>query len=219
VSPLKIYPQIIAMKKISFSKYAIALLALFMVAGYSFSQPSNSPSPMDALQYGVVLDDPQMKNVQVQKDITFLSDEKGSLKLDLYSLPGIQAGEKHPAVIFLNAIGERSGQRKVKSWGIYTTWPTLMAANGYIGISMEADAARIDESIKAVFDFIDTKGSQYNIDKDKLGVYAASANVTRSVAYLMSDKAYKGIKAAVLYYGQSPGRLFPQRPACIVCGI
>jgi len=136
------------------------MLVLLIAGSYSFSQPSNSPSPMDALQYGVVLDDPQMKNVQVQKDITFLSDEKGTLKLDLYSLRGMQAGEKRPAVIFLNAIGERSGQRKVKSWGIYTTWPTLMAANGYIGISMEADGTRIDESIKAVFDFIDANGSQ-----------------------------------------------------------
>jgi len=196
------------MKKISFFKCTIIMLVLLIAGSYSFSQPSNSPSPMDALQYGVVLDDPQMKNVQVQKDITFLSDEKGTLKLDLYSLRGMQAGEKRPAVIFLNAIGERSGQRKVKSWGIYTTWPTLMAANGYIGISMEADGTRIDESIKAVFDFIDANGSQYHIDKDNLGVYAASANVTRSVAYLMSEKAYKGIKAAVLYYGQAPGGPF-----------
>jgi tetratricopeptide (TPR) repeat protein len=196
------------MKKISFYKCMMAMLILLMAGRPSFSQPASTPSPMDALQYGVVLDDPQMKNVQVQKDITFLSDEKGTLKLDLYALPGMQAGEKHPAVIFLNAIGERSGQRKVKSWGIYTTWPTLMAANGYIGISMEADGARINESIKALFDFIDAKGSQYNIDKDKLGVYAASANVTGSVDYLMSEKAYKGIKAAVLYYGRAPGGPF-----------
>lgn len=184
------------------------MLVLMIAGSYSFSQPSNAPSPMDALQYGVVLDDPQMKNVQVQKDITFLSDEKGTLKLDLYSLPAMQAGEKHPAIIFLNAIGERNGQRKVKSWGIYTTWPTLMAAKGYIGISMEADGLRINESIKAVFDFIDSKGSQYNIDKDKLGVYAASANVTGSVDYLMGENAYKGIKAAVLYYGRAPGGPF-----------
>jgi len=196
------------MKRISFNKYMIVMLAFLSAGSYTFSQPSNAPSPMDALQYGVVLDDPQMKNVQAQKDIIFLSDEKGTLKLDLYSLPGMQAGEKHPAIIFLNAIGERSGQRKVKSWGIYTSWPTLMAANGYIGISMEADASRINESIKAVFDFIDAKGSQYHIDKDKLGVYAASANVSGSVVYLMSDKVYKGIKAAVLYYGQAPAGPF-----------
>ena len=186
----------------------MTMLALPVAGSYSFAQSSNATSPMDALQYGVVLDDPQMKNVQVQKDITFLSDEKGALKLDVYSLPGMQTGEKRPAIIFLNAIGERSGERKVKSWGIYTTWPTLIAANGYIGISMECDAVRINESIKAVFDFIDAKGAQYNIDKEKLGVYAASANVTGSVDYLMGEKAYKGIKAAVLYYGRSPSGPF-----------
>jgi tetratricopeptide (TPR) repeat protein len=79
-----------------------------------------------------------------------------------------------------------------------------MAANGYIGISMEADGSRIQESIKGVFDFIAEKGKLYNIDTGKLGVYAASANVTQSVTYLMKESAYPGIKAAALYYGGAP---------------
>ncbi|MES1223410.1 MAG: hypothetical protein ABUT20_48390, partial [Bacteroidota bacterium] len=80
----------------------------------------------------------------------------------------------------------------------------LMAAKGYIGISMETDGSRIEESIQGLFDFLDKNGSNYNVDKDKLGVYAASANVSQSVSYLMGNKAYKGIKAAVLYYGGTP---------------
>jgi tetratricopeptide (TPR) repeat protein len=149
-----------------------------------------------------------MKNVKVQQDITFLSDEKGVLKIDIYFPPGLNTNELRPAIIFLNAIGERPGERKVKSWDIYTSWATLMAANGYIGISMEADAARIQKSIQSIFDFIEANGEHYNIDKNRLGVYAASANVTQSVAYLMNDKAYKGIKAAALFYGASPSGPF-----------
>ena len=42
---------------------------------------------------------------------------------------------------------------------------------------------------------------KYNIDTKKLGVYAASANVTESLNYLMGTKVSAGIKAAVLYYG------------------
>ena len=95
-----------------------------------------------------------MKKVVVKKDITYLKDEKGSLNIDIYSPPNLKSNETRPAIIFLNAIGENAGQRKVKSWGIYTTWPQLMAAQGYIGISMEADGGRIQQSIQELFKFI-----------------------------------------------------------------
>ena len=180
------------------------LPTLILLSINALAQNNNSTSVMDPLSFGVVLDDPATKNVIVKPDITFLRDTKGTLKLDIYQPPGLHTNDQRPAIIFLNAIGENAGQRKVKSWGIYTSWPKLMAAKGYIGISMEADAGRIQESIQGVFDFIDKKGGQYNIDKDKLGVYAASANVNQSATYILSQKAYRGIKAAVLYYGGVP---------------
>jgi tetratricopeptide (TPR) repeat protein len=66
----------------------------------------------------------------------------------------------------------------------------------------------VQESFQGLFKFLDENGATYNIDRDKLGVYAASANSTASGTYLMSDKAYKGIKAAVLYYGSAPASPF-----------
>ena len=83
-----------------------------------------------------------------------------------------------------------------------------MAAKGYIGISMETDGARVTESIENLFAFLDKNADQYQIDKTRLGVYAASANVSMSTQYLMGLKAYKGIKAAVLYYGNAPDVTF-----------
>lgn len=195
------------MKRIFFNPKTNLLIIISLIGLQAWCQQT-AKSVMDPLQYGLVLDDPKMKEVKAQRDVTYLSDEKGTLKLDLYSLPGLTANDKRPAIIFLNAIGERPNARKVKSWGIYTTWPTMIAANGYIGISMEADASRIQECLQGIFNFIDSKGDQYHIDKNRLGVYAASANVGRSVEYLMSDKAYKGIKAAALFYGSSPAGPF-----------
>jgi hypothetical protein len=148
------------------------------------------------------LDDPAMKTVIVKKDIVYLQDTKGKLHLDIYSPPNLEAGIKRPAIIFLNALGDDAGGTKLKNSGIYTTWPQLMAAHGYIGISMESDGTRIPESIRGLFKFLDSRASDYNIDKDKLGVYAASANVSQSSTYLMSSDTYPGIKAAVLYYGR-----------------
>lgn len=174
----------------------------FSITIVTYSQSASSP--LDVINFGVVLDDPGMTSVTVKQDVPYLQDAKGNLHIDIYSPPTIKRGEKRPAIIFLNAIGETPGNPKVKSWGIYSTWPRLMAAQGYIGISMESDAARIQESLQALFSFLDSKGIDYGIDKDRLGVYAASANVTKSSQYLLGKEASKGIKAAVLYYGRPP---------------
>lgn len=179
----------------------IFLIALVASSSTLYAQNTN---PFDMNSFGVILDDPKMKDVKLNPDVPYLEDGKGKLHIDIYSLPGMKAGEKRPAVIFLNSIGDAPGQNKVKSWGIYATWPRLIAAQGYIGISMEADGTRIQESLQALFRFLDNKGAGFNIDKDRLGVYAASANVTQSSRYLMSNEVSKGIKAAVLYYGRPP---------------
>lgn len=170
------------------------------------AQTHDPNSPLYGNQYGVVLEHPDMKKVIVKKNVLYLQDAKGSLHVDMYFPVDMKKQEKIPAVIFLNAIGDSRvpGDPKVKEWGIYRTWPQLMAANGYVGISMEADDSRVMESIEGLFQFLKEKGEAYNIDADRLGVYAASANVSRSATYLMSKKVSPGIKAAVLYYGAVP---------------
>ncbi len=180
--------------------FCFALIAVLQAS----AQNSNQLSPSDHLNFGVVLEHPDMEKVVVKQGVNYFKDEKASLDLDIYLPPGLQANEKRPAVIFLNAIGDRPGERNLKSWGIYSTWPKLMAAHGFVGISMDCDATRVQESLEGVFRFLAKKGGVFNIDPDRLGVYAASANVRNGSAYLMGEKAFAGIKAAVLYYGAVP---------------
>ena len=191
------------MKKFSNKIHFLFLTGLLLFSLETKSQGNSKSEQLDPLSFGLILDDPEMKNVIVKKDITYLKDEKGELKIDIYQPSKLKTNENRPAIIFLNAIGEIDSQRRVKSWGIYSTWPKLMAAKGYVGISMETDGSRIQESIGALFNFLDKNAIHYNIDANRLGVYAASANVSQSLVYLMGDKAYRGIKAAVLYYGSA----------------
>ena len=181
----------------------ILLSVFFCFSVCAFAQTSNL-SVFDGRSWGIVLEHPEMKNVRVKPNISYLTDQNGTLKMDVYQPGNLKATDRLPAIIFLNAIGETTGQMRVKEWGTYVTWPKLVAANGYIGISMECDRTRVQESLKGIFALIARQGSVYNIDADRLGVYAASANVTQSVKYLMSPEASPGIKAAVLYYGQQP---------------
>lgn len=184
------------MKKLIFLPVFLAL--------WASAQTQTPTSSLDANQYGVVLDHPGMKEVVVKADIPFLSDDKGKLHIDVYLPPGLKKQEKRPAIVFLNGIGDDPGHPKMKSWGIYTSWPRLVAANGYIGITMEADRSRIQESLQGIFDFLTKNGAQFQVDAERLGIYAASANVRESMTYLMGEKACKGIKAAALFYGWPP---------------
>lgn len=179
-------------------KRAAIIVLIFVFSAIAYAQ--NDPSPLDGRQYGVVYDVPATKDVTVKPDVPYMGD----LKIDIYTPPGARGGDKFPAVIFLNAIGETPNQPKVKSWGIYRTFPRLVAAHGMIGISMETDGARIQDSLRGLFAFLEKDGARHGIDATRLGVYAASANTTQSLVYLMSDGASKNIKAAALFYGATP---------------
>jgi acetyl esterase/lipase len=181
-------------------RYAAFAFLFLLIAIASTPAQTSELSPT---KWGVVLDSPAAKNVNVGKDVIYFKDDRSTLGVDIYSPAGKRAGEKRPAVIFLNAIGDRAGD-KVKNWGIYSSWPRLIAANGMVGISMDADAARIQDSLASLFAFLEREGDKHGIDPTRLGVYAASANTTQSLVYLMGDRAAKGIRAAALYYGASP---------------
>ncbi len=195
-----------------------SLITLLLIFAFSVknSFTQNQPSPLAPTSWGVVYDVPATKQVTLRADVPYLRDDRGTLTLDIYSPPKIKAGEKRPAVVFLNAIGDRPND-SLKRWAIYQTWPRLVAAHGLIGVSMEADATRIPECLAAVFDFLAKQGGTHDIDGARVGVYAASANVTRAVEYLMSSNAAAGIRAAVLYYGRPPeGKLRADLPVLFV---
>ena len=180
----------------------------------SATQPP--PSPLRPTQWGVVYDVPATRLVKVRTDIPYLRDARSTLTVDIYSPPDIKAGEKRPAVVFINAVGDR-GDNKVKNWEIYKSWPRLVAAHGLIGVSMDADGTRIQESVRGVFDFLTKQGGEFGIDGTRLGLYAASANVTGTTQYLASDTAAKGIRAAALYYGGVPtGNLRTDLPVLFI---
>lgn len=160
-------------------------------------------SQLDGTVWGVVYDVPATRNVKVNRDVPFLSDSRGTLKMDVYAPPKMKTGEKRPAVVFINGIGD-FGDGKVKDWEIYKTWARLIAANGFVGITMDADAERVPQSIQALFDTLEKNGAKHGIDAGKIGIYAASANVSQATEYLMRANAAKGVRAAVLYYGSTP---------------
>lgn len=179
-------------------KKAVLFILIFTFSLNLFAQ-NDQRSPLDATYWGVVYDVPATKNVKVKTDVPY----SGSLTIDVYSPPNAKAGEKFPAVVFLNAIGDAPGN-KLKTWEIYKSFPRLIAAHGMVGISMDADGAKIQENLRSLFEFLERDGAKHGVDGTRLGVYAASANTTQSLVYLMNENASKSIKATALFYGVTP---------------
>jgi Flp pilus assembly protein TadD/dienelactone hydrolase len=180
-------------------------LSALVVADARAQQPQtpSAASPLVPTRWGVVYDVPATRRVTMRADVPYLSDARGTLTLDLYLPPDMRPGERRPAIVFVNAVGDRPGDR-VKRWEIYTSWPRLTAAHGLVGVSMDADQSRIQESIRAAFSFLTARGAEHGIDGSRLGVYAASANVSGTAQFLADTTASRGIRAAVLYYGMVP---------------
>jgi Flp pilus assembly protein TadD len=192
--------------------FALASTPLLSVSAL-LAQSAERLRPDD---YGVVYDLPATRRVALRPDVPFAQIGNRSLKLDLYLPPDLKAGQRRPAVVFLNAIGDPPADT-VRRWAIYSSWPRLVAAHGMVGIAMDADGERIQESLRGLFRYLRHEGPARGIDPDRLGVYAASANVSGANTYLMSDSVDRGIRAAVLYYGGVPeGHLRTDLPVFFV---
>ncbi len=175
------------------------LFGLIFIFSLNLAAQNVERSPLDPTRWGVVYDIPATKNVRVKPDVPYA----GNLKIDIYSPPDAKTSDKLPAIVFLNAIGDRPGD-KIKNWEIYKTFPRLVAAHGMVGISMEADGERIQENLRTLFEFLARDGANHGIDGTRLGIYAASANVTQTSRFLLADTSAPNVKAAVLYYGGAP---------------
>lgn len=191
-----------------FTTQILAVFGLLIVSSLAQNNggTGRQKSPLDATSWGVVYDVPETKKVKLAADVPYWSDASSKLTLDIYQPPDLKASEKRPAVVFLNAIGDTPGQPKVKHWEVYKSFPRLVAAHGLIGISMESDGARIQENLRDLFEFFSKEGAKHGIDGERIGVYAASANVTQTSQFLLRDGAASNVKAAVLYYGGAPAQ-------------
>ncbi len=182
----------------------ILIIFLVIFSHGAFAQVRKEKSPFHGGYWGVVLEHPDTKKVTVETDIPFRAEGGRTLHFDAYLPLGIGRDEVRPTVVFLNGIGDQPNQPGLKQEAVYTSWARLIAAHGYVAITMESEVNRIEDSFVALFRYLDQSGSKHHVDTRAIGTHALSANCREVASYLMSTKAYPGIKAAVLYYGQMP---------------
>ncbi len=187
------------------SRFALAFVfaALVLTPAPPVAHAQARADRLNPTRWGVVYDVPATRDVRLLANVPYWKDATHSRAIDVYLPPKLAKGERLPVVVFLNTIGDRRND-SLKDWGIYRTWPRLMATQGFAGVSMQADSADIPGSLRRLFAFLESRDAPPGIDGTRVGVYAASANVTGATQFLLAADAPKSIKAAVLYYGGPP---------------
>ncbi len=158
----------------------------------------------DLLSYEVVVTLPGMDKVRVVRDVTYKSADGLALQMDVTYPADAPAGSRaRPVVVFVNGVGDRPNAKKLRTWGQYTSWPRLVAASGFIGVSFDArggDEDQLAEDVRDAFAFVRDKGPGMGMDVSRMAAWACSANVRAAVALLMQPGAPL-VTSAVFYYG------------------
>jgi hypothetical protein len=88
-------------------KLTASLLAAACVAA---SLRGQTPPEHDVTEQSVVWVVPGLERVAVRGDVPYKTDGAKTLGLDVYSPPGLRAGELRPAVVFINGVGDAEGR-------------------------------------------------------------------------------------------------------------
>jgi tetratricopeptide (TPR) repeat protein len=145
-----------------------------------------------------------MDQARVVKDVTYKNAGGRDLQMDVtYPADAPSGSRARPVVVFVNGVGDRPGTMKVREWGQYRSWPKLVAASGFIGVTFDTrggDEGELAQDVRDAFAFVRERGPSLGIDGSRIAAWACSANVRAAVALLMATPA-PAVKSAVLYYG------------------
>ncbi len=146
---------------------------------------------------------PGMDQVQVRKDLVYKPTDDPNVRMDVYAPPGLAAGERRPAAIFVH--GGAPTQFRPKEWGIFQCWGRLVAASGMVGVTFTYrqgypkttlldSASDVAEAIA----YVRAEAGSLGIDGDRLGLIAYSGGGPMLSPYLRGAPDF--IRCAVGLY-------------------
>ena len=156
----------------------------------------------DNTELSVVYKVPGMENVIIKKDIEYFAEQGTSLTVDMYYPPGFKFESNLPAVLdvfgYPNEATIKLVGGRLKDWSWPQSWGKLIAASGMAALIYETDSPEKDLNI--LLQFLQDRGDEFCIDRNRLGIYSCSANVPTALVNCM-DKTKKYFRCAAFYYG------------------
>ena len=125
--------------------------------------------------------------------------------MDVYYPPDFDFTQNLPVVIFVNGFVDDEIRQeigcKLKDAGIYISWAQLVAASGMVAIAYETEIPPSD--IRGLINYTQANGSWLRVDKDRICLWASSANPQMALVALTDTSAeYRdSLVCAVFLYG------------------
>jgi hypothetical protein len=136
--------------------------------------------------------------VTVRADVPYKDDDP-ELTLDVYIPPGLGGGAPSPVVVIVSGYRDVGVTLRLgcqfKEMGMSVSWARLLAASGMAAITYTTRDPELD--VHAVIQFVRQQAASLGV-ADRIGLFAASANVVAALSALMDDA---DLKCAALLYG------------------
>lgn len=187
-----------------------ALLSIALLAPAEAS-PSPSPRPRtqmtfeELLPLGIVLEVEGMDRAVVKRDLVYKSVDGRPLRFDAYLPTGLATGSARPAVILAPGGVSVDTAPRPKDWGVYVSWGRLMAASGFIGITVDyrlsyprRQYAEGAADLADLMAFLARPASGLPVDPERLAVVAFSGGGPMLAPLLAGDAG--GVRCLAAFY-------------------
>lgn len=146
---------------------------------------------------GIVYVIPGMESVIATHTDVLYSAQNDALKFDVYAPPDLAPDQRLPAVLLIH--GSASAQRNLKNHGQYVSWGKLIGASGLIAVTFNWDYPD-PSGIEQLIAFVREHADEFQIDRDRICVFAVSAGVAVGFPVVLKDMP-SYLRCVVGYYG------------------
>jgi len=182
------------------------LLVLTAAPAMAQNPPTNPPIPPEviaAARRPVVMTLPGMDKVQVARDLRYSDATVPYGRMDVYRPPGLKAGERRAAVIFIHGGGPPGAP--MKEMGVYTSYGRLMAAQGLVGVTFThrlgyPKTLILDggADVATAIAYVRAHAAELNVDPERLCLAAYSAGGPMLALYVKDAPFY--LRCLVAFY-------------------
>lgn len=173
-----------------------------------------------ALLNRVLYEVPNMKDVNVEKDLVYKALDAGELKFDVYhSLKKDSDGRGYPLIL----VHGRADSNRLKDMPLYQSWGRLAAASGYTAIifnwrSYDRKTYRAhEEDIYDLIKYVQENADVLSVNSNHMAVIGYSAGADSAVnqaiksntGFIDSIIAYYGTPASTILEIENPSALPP----------
>ena len=153
---------------------------------------------------GLVFTLPGAELVRVRRDVEYAPGLDGGvpLALDVYTPPGLEAGERLPAVIFVVGFSD-IGARKMlgctfKEFESFVSWARLVAASGMAAITYTTGTDPAADG-GALLEYVRRHAASLGVDEKRIGLWACSGHGPTALSTLIAETPGSIACAALLY--------------------